>query len=117
MRADLLDGVLAFTRVAERRSFTAAAAELGVTPAAVSWTVKQLEARVGAALLTRTTRSVGLTEAGALFLEHARAGVTEIATGFDAAHTLGTTPSGLLRLNIPAIAQALLEPVLPGFAA
>jgi DNA-binding transcriptional LysR family regulator len=75
MRADLLDGIVAFTRVAEKRSFTAAALELGVTAAAVSWTIKQLEERVGAPLLTRTTRSVGLTEAGALFLEHARAGV------------------------------------------
>ena len=48
MRPDLLDGVLAFTRVAEKRSFTAAARELGVTVASTSWTIKQLEARVGA---------------------------------------------------------------------
>jgi DNA-binding transcriptional LysR family regulator len=115
MPPNLLDGVLAFTEVAERRSFTAAARELGVTPAAVSWTVKQLEARVGAPLLTRTTRSVGLTEAGALFLARARTGVAEIAAGVEAARRLGASPSGLLRLNIPAVGQALLEPVLPGF--
>lgn len=115
MRSDLLDGVLVFTRVAERRSFTAAANEMGVTPAAVSWTVKQLEARAGVALLTRTTRSVNLTEAGAAFLERARTGVAEIAAGLEAAQTLGARPSGLLRLNIPAIAQVLLEPVVSGF--
>jgi hypothetical protein len=64
MRRDGLDGVVAFLRVAERRSFTAAAAELGVTPAAVSHTIKVLEARIGVALFARTTRDVGLTEAG-----------------------------------------------------
>ncbi|MBE1506896.1 LysR family transcriptional regulator [Rhizobium viscosum] len=117
MRADLLEGILAFTRVAEKRSFTAAALELGVTPAAISWTIKQLEGRVGAPLLTRTTRSVGLTEAGALLLKHAQAGVAEIAAGCDAAQALGTRPAGLLRLNLPTVAQPVLEPVLPGFAA
>ncbi|RFB82400.1 LysR family transcriptional regulator [Rhizobium leguminosarum bv. trifolii] len=117
MRADLLDGILAFTKVAEKRSFTAAALELGVTPAAISWTIKQLEGRVGAPLLTRTTRSVGLTEAGALLLEHARAGVAQIAAGYDAAQAQGARPAGLLRLNLPTVAQSILEPLLPGFAA
>src|SRR3954466_12753459 len=117
MRPDLLDGILAFTRVAEKRSFTAAALELGVTAAAVSWTIKQLEERVGAPLLTRTTRSVGLTEAGSLFLEHARAGVAHVAAGVDAAQTLGGRPTGLLRLNLPSVPQPLLEPMLAGFAA
>jgi DNA-binding transcriptional LysR family regulator len=117
MRADLLDGVLAFTRVAEKRSFTEAARELGVTTAAVSWTVKQLEARVGAPLLTRTTRSVGMTEAGALFLEHARAGVAQVAAGFQVAQTFGARPTGLLRLNLPTVALPLLEPILAGFSA
>ncbi len=117
MRSDLLDGVIVFTTVAEKRSFTAAASELGVTPASVSWTVKQLERRVGAPLLARTTRSVGLTEAGALFLEHARTGVAHVAAGVDAAQSLGTRPTGLLRLNVPSVAQPLLERVLAGFSA
>lgn len=69
MCADLLDGTLIFTRVAEKRSFPATAAELGVTPAAISWTIKRLEEPVGATLLARITRSVNLTEAGELFLE------------------------------------------------
>ena len=117
MRPDLLDGILAFTRVAEKRSFTAAARELGVTSASVSWTIKQLEARVGAPLLTRTTRSVGLTEAGELFLEQARAGVALVEAGFEAAQRLGAGPRGLLRINLPQVAEPLMEPVLAGFAA
>jgi DNA-binding transcriptional LysR family regulator len=59
---------------------------------------------------------VGRTEAGALFLEHAKAGVAQVAAGFDAAQTFGARPTGLLRLNIPAVAQPLLEPVLAGFS-
>ncbi|MGY5811752.1 LysR family transcriptional regulator [Rhizobium sp. LEGMi198b] len=115
MRADLLDGIVVFTRVAERRSFTAAALELGVTPAAISWTVKQLEARVGAPLFTRTTRSVGLTEAGQLFLEQATAGIAYVEAAYEAAQRLSDNPRGLLRLSVPYVAQTLIEPKLKGF--
>jgi DNA-binding transcriptional LysR family regulator len=117
MRPDLLDGILVFTRVAERRSFTAAAKELGVTPAAVSWSVKSLEKRVGAPLLTRTTRSVGLTEAGELFLEQALVGVTQVEAAFEAAQRVGARPQGRLRLSVPYVAHTVLVPVLKGFAA
>ncbi|NLS20704.1 LysR family transcriptional regulator [Rhizobium sp. P40RR-XXII] len=116
MHADLLDGILAFTRVAERRSFTAAAKELGITTAGISWTIKQLEARVGTPLFTRTTRAVGLTEAGMLFLEHARVSVEQVDAAFEAAQTTGSRPTGLLRLNLPFVAQPLLEPILAEFA-
>jgi DNA-binding transcriptional LysR family regulator len=64
VRQGALDGVEAFLSVAQHRSFRRAAAELGVTPSAISQAVRALEARVGAALFIRTTRSVGLTEAG-----------------------------------------------------
>ena len=69
VRQGALDGVEAFLRVSQHRSFRRAAAELGVTPSAISQAVRALEARVGAALFMRTTRSVGLTEAGQRFLE------------------------------------------------
>lgn len=115
MRVDLLDGIVVFTRVAERRSFTAAALELGVTPAAISWTVKQLETRVGAPLFTRTTRSVGLTEAGQLFLEQATAGIAYVEAAYEAAQRLSDNPRGLLRLSVPYVAQTLIEPKLKGF--
>ncbi len=68
VRQGALDGVEAFLSVARHRSFRRAAAELGVTPSAISQAVRTLEARVGAALFMRTTRSVGLTEAGERFL-------------------------------------------------
>lgn len=116
MKPDLFDGVLIFTRVAERRSFTAAAKELGITPAAVSWSIKSLEKRIGAPLLTRTTRSVGLTEAGEMFLEQARVGVVHVQAAVEAAQRLGASPQGLLRLSVPYVAHTLLAPVLRGFA-
>ena len=67
-----LDGIEAFLRVAERRGFRAAAADLGVAPSAVSQAVRALKTRMGIALFTRTARSVGLTEAGERFLERAQ---------------------------------------------
>ena len=78
VRQGALDGVEAFLRVAQHRSFRKAAAELGVTPSAMSQTVRAFEARIGAALLIRTTRSVGLTEAGQRFLERAAPAFDEL---------------------------------------
>ena len=111
-----LDGVEAFVRVAERRSFRQAAADLGVTPSAVSQAVRALEARMGVTLFTRTTRSVGLTEAGERFLERARPAFEEIVAASTAARGLGLTPSGLLRLAVPRAAVPLiLQPILASF--
>src|ERR1041385_1134868 len=72
VRHGALDGVEAFLSVAQHRSFRRAAAGLGVTPSAMSQAVRALEARLGAALFMRTTRSVGLTEAGERFLARAK---------------------------------------------
>lgn len=116
MRGSELDGLVAFLTVAERRSFTAAAVELGVSPSAVSQTVRALEARVGVPLLARTTRDVALTEAGRRFLERARPAVGDIRTAFREASSLGERPSGLLRLNVPRAALApVIEPMLAAF--
>jgi DNA-binding transcriptional LysR family regulator len=113
-----LDGVEAFLRVAERRSFRAAAVDLGVTPSAVSQAVRALEARVGIALFTRTTRSVGLTEAGERFRERAQPAFQEIVAASNAASYLGTKPSGLLRLAVPrAVVPVVLRPLLASFCA
>jgi DNA-binding transcriptional LysR family regulator len=113
-----LDGVEAFVRVAERHSFRQAAADLDVTPSAVSQAVRTLEARMGVALFTRTTRSVGLTEAGQRFLERARPAFDEIIAASDAARGLGTKPAGLLRLAVPrAAVPIVLAPVLAPFCA
>lgn len=115
---DQLDGVIAVLRVAERRSFRAAAAELGISPSAISQTIRGLEARLGVALLTRTTRKVGLTEAGQRFVDRARPAVSEILAAFDAAQSLGEEVTGLLRLNMPAaLVHFLAEPILLEFRA
>lgn len=111
-----LDGVEVFLRVAERRSFTAAAADLGVSPSAVSQSVRALETRIGVPLLMRTTRSVGLTQAGELFLERALPAYAGFGEAFEAARNLGERPAGRLRINLMrAVVQPLFEPILSGF--
>lgn len=116
MRRDELDGLVALLTVAQLRSFTAAAAELRVTPSAVSQTVRALEARVGVALLSRTTRDVAPTEAGRRFLERAAPAVADIVSALREAAVMGERPSGLLRLNLSRSACAtLIEPVLAAF--
>jgi len=116
VRQGALDGVEAFLSVAEHRSFRRAAAELGVTPSAISQTVRALETRVGAALFIRTTRSVGLTEAGERFLSRAKPAFEELVAASEVARDLGQRPAGLLRLSVPrAVVPILLEPLIASF--
>jgi DNA-binding transcriptional LysR family regulator len=116
VRQRALDGVEAFLSVARHRSFRRAAAALGVTPSAVSQAVRAIESRVGAALLARTTRSVGLTEAGQRFLERAAPAFDELVAAAEAARDLGRRPAGLLRLSVPrAVVPLVLEPVIASF--
>ncbi|HJU17239.1 MAG TPA: LysR family transcriptional regulator [Stellaceae bacterium] len=116
VRQGALDGVEAFLSVAQHRSFRRAAAELGVTPSAISQAVRALEARVGAALFIRTTRSVGLTEAGERFLSRAKPAFEELVAAGEAARDLGQRPTGLLRLSVPrAVVPLILEPVIASF--
>ena len=116
VRQGALDGVEAFLAVAQHRSFRRAAGELGVTPSAISQAVRALEARVGAALFIRTTRSVGLTEAGDRFLARAKPAFEELVAASDAARELGQRPAGLLRLSVPrAVVPILLEPLIASF--
>src|SRR4030088_1012488 len=116
VRQGALDGVEAFLSVAQHRSFRKAAAELGVTPSAISQAVCALEARVGAALFIRTTRSVGLTEAGERFISRARPAFEELVAASGAARELGQRPAGLLRLTVPrSVVPILLEPLGASF--
>jgi DNA-binding transcriptional LysR family regulator len=116
VRQRALDGVEAFLSVAQHHSFRKAAAELGVTPSAISQTVRVLEARVGAALFVRTTRSVGLTEAGERFLARAKPAFQELVAASDVARDLGQRPTGLLRLSVPsAVMPIVLEPLIASF--
>jgi DNA-binding transcriptional LysR family regulator len=116
VRHGALDGVEAFLSVAQHRSFRRAAAELGVTPSAMSQAVRALEGRVGAALFTRTTRSVGLTEAGERFLSRTKPAFEELVAAAEVARDLGQRPAGLLRLTVPrAVVPILLEPLIASF--
>lgn len=118
VRRGALEGVEAFLAVARRLSFRRAAADLGVTPSAVSQAVRALEAGVGAPLFVRTTRSVGLTEAGQRFFDRASPAFEELVAAAEAARGLGQRPSGLLRLSVPrAVVPLILEPVIASFCA
>ena len=97
-------------------AFAERPAELGVTPSAISQAVRALEARVGAALFIRTTRSVGLTEAGERFLSRAKPAFEELVAASEVARDLGQRPAGLLRLSVPrAVVPILLEPLIASF--
>src|SRR6202000_2690813 len=116
VRKGALDGVEAFLNVAQHRNFRRAAAELGVTPSAISQAVRTLEGRVGAALFIRTTRSVVLTEAGERFLSRAKPAFEELVAASAAARDLGQRPAGVLRLSVPrAGVPVLLGPLIASF--
>src|SRR3984885_7215252 len=92
VRQGALDGVETFLSVAHHRSFRKAAARLGVTPSAVSQAVRTLEARIGAALFIRTTRSVSLSEAGERFHARARPAFEELVAAGNIAREFGERP-------------------------
>jgi DNA-binding transcriptional LysR family regulator len=111
-RADLND-LNAFLAVARARSFTRAAAQLGVSQSALSQTLKGLEARLGLRLLTRTTRSVSPTEAGERLLQSVGPRLAEIDAAVTALSTLREKPSGTIRITThDHAARAVLMPTL-----
>ena len=116
VRQGALDGIESVLAVARHKSFRKAANELGVSASAVSQAVRTLEQRVGAALFRRTTRSVGLTEAGERFLLRAKPAFEELVAASRAARDLGQRPAGLLRITAPrAAVPLLLEPLIGSF--
>lgn len=116
MRQDQLDGLVTFAMVAESHGFSAAAVRLGVSPSAVSQTIRQLERRVGVPLFHRTTRSISLTDAGARFLEQVLPAVQALVGATAALGDEQEHPSGQLRLNVSRAAfLSVVRPVLPGF--
>src|ERR1700720_4450439 len=111
-----LPAVAAFARVAQLASFSKAAAVLGVSPAALSQTIRALETRLGIRLLNRTTRRVGVTEAGALFLQRVLPALEQFATAFSELDELRSTPAGTLRVSLPRTAMTtVVAPVLRDF--
>jgi DNA-binding transcriptional LysR family regulator len=111
-----LNGLLAFLAVAQERSFTKAAAKLGVSQSALSHTIRELEARLGIRLLTRTTRSVSPTEAGERLLHTVGPRFEEIQTELEALSELREKPAGTIRINaIDYVADTVLWPKLTRF--
>jgi DNA-binding transcriptional LysR family regulator len=113
---DLFRGVLPFVHVAEERSFTRAAARLGVTPAAISKALRALEEDVGAQLVERTSRRVGLTPAGEAFFERCREAVEHVRAGRELVARAQREPKGTLRVTLSPILGTLLVAALPRFA-
>ena len=99
MPRENLNDLLAFLAVAKERSFTRAAAQLGVSQSALSHTVRGLEERLGLRLLTRTTRSVAPTEAGERLLRAAGPRLDEIDAELAALTELRDKPSGTIRIT------------------
>jgi DNA-binding transcriptional LysR family regulator len=94
-----LNDLLAFVAVGRERSFTKAAAKLGVSQSALSHTIRELEARLGLRLLTRTTRSVSPTEAGERLLHSLGPRFEEIEAELEALSELREKPAGTIRIT------------------
>jgi DNA-binding transcriptional LysR family regulator len=117
VKNDNLSGLVALKVVADKRNFREAADTLDISPSAVSQAIKQLESRLGVTLLSRTTRSTGLTEAGEQFLSQAGPALEQILAAMQNVGTLGKKPSGLLRINLPrAIYRTTFPEIVESFA-
>lgn len=104
------------TVLAEQGSYTAAAARLGVSKAAMSQRIAELERIAGVPLVQRTTRSVRLTEAGQRLVDQTRAAFEQISQSFAQVRDLAGAPQGLLRVTAPvALARQQIVPLLPDF--
>lgn len=113
MRATDLSELAAFDAVARHRSFRKASEERGVTASAISHAVSNLEARVGIRLLNRTTRSVSLTDAGAMLLSQLSPAFGDIGSALDALNQFRDTPFGKVRINAPnSIAPFVIGPII-----
>jgi len=113
MQRGHLDDLVAFVAVGHERSFTKAAAKLGVSQSALSHTIRDLEARLGVRLLTRTTRSVSPTEAGERLLRTVGPRFDEIDAELAALNELREKPAGTIRITASEhAAELILWPAL-----
>lgn len=112
--APVLQDLHLLTLVAEARSFTRAARQLGISKSSVSMRIKGLEQAVGVPLVHRTTRSVALTPAGLQLAEHVHASFAHIEHAFTAARDLVTEPAGVVRVSAPvALGRQWISPAIP----
>jgi DNA-binding transcriptional LysR family regulator len=113
MARDNINDILVFFAVARERSFTRAAAKLGMTQSALSHIIRALETRLGVRLLTRTTRSVSPTEAGERLLQNVAPRLEEIEAEIAAVSDLGDKPAGTVRITaIDHVIDTVLWPRL-----
>ena len=116
MARENLNDLPAFLAVARERSFTRAAAQLGLSQSALSHTIRGLEERMGIRLLTRTTRSVSPTEAGERLLQSVGPHLNEIEAELDAMSALRDKPAGSIRITTAEhAARTILWPALMSF--
>jgi DNA-binding transcriptional LysR family regulator len=116
MQRGSLADLTAFIAVADHLSFRAAASRLGVTPSALSHSMRQLEDRLGIRLLNRTTRSVSLTDAGVRLLERVRPAIEQIAGALEDLNLERDRPVGRLRIHvIHTAASAVITPIWVSF--
>jgi DNA-binding transcriptional LysR family regulator len=117
MRGTEYAELAAFVAVTKERSFRRAASRLGLSPSALSHTIRELEERLGAKLLNRTTRSVAPTEAGRDLYDRLAPAFADITGAVEAVRAFGDQPSGTVRLNLPKLAaEMILAPALGRFA-
>ncbi len=118
MRGTEFAELTAFMAVAEQRSFTKAAAQLGIAPSTLSQTIRTLEERLGVRLLNRTTRSVAATQAGERLVAQLQPALEGVAHAVESVNAFRDKPMGSLRLLVGRpIALAVMEPLIGPFVA
>ncbi|MEJ5155131.1 LysR family transcriptional regulator [Gluconobacter wancherniae] len=116
MPRDHINELTAFLAVAREQSFTRAAAELGVTPSALSHTVRGLEERLGVRLLSRTTRNVATTDAGEQLQKRVGPLLEQVSAELDSVASLGSKPAGSIRITCTdAAIELVFRPKLLAF--
>lgn len=117
MRGTEYSELAAFVAIVEESSFRRAAGRLGVTPSALSHTLRGLEERLGVRLLNRTTRSVAVTEAGQALFSRVAPAFGDIAGAVESVGAFREGPAGTVRINLPKLAADLVfGPIFGAFA-
>ena len=116
MRPNEISQLSAFVAIAEERSFRRAAARLNLMPSTLSHSMRALEERLGVKLLNRTTRTVGLTEAGEILLSKIAPAFASIGMAVEDVNDFRTRPQGTVRISVPhLVARTIIAPIVARF--